>query len=159
MSRKIWELMLKEPPTVSPADSLHQAMSVLKELQKDVPGIQSLIVVDPATKKLKGVITLRRILAGLGKVVGHKLDAKDHSYWNHPELLSKLRQETRLVKVKDIMSRNIYQVKPYDTITTAMAMMLDKRVRGVPVVESQKVIGVIRINDIFMQIYSQLSGE
>ena len=159
MSRKIWELMLKEPPTVSPADSLQQAMSVLKELQKDAPSVQSLTVVDPTTKQLKGVITLRRILAGLGKAVGHKLNAKDHPYWGHPELLSKLRQEAKLVKVKDVMSRNIYQVKPYDTISTAMAMMLDKKVRGVPVVESQKVIGVIRINDIFNQIYSQLVGE
>ncbi|MBW2618599.1 MAG: CBS domain-containing protein, partial [Deltaproteobacteria bacterium] len=152
-------LMLKEPPTVSPADSLHQAMSALKKLQKDAPNIQSLAVVDPVTKQLKGIITLRRILAGLGKSVGHKLNTKSHSYWDHPELLSKLRQEAELVKVKDVMSRTVYQVKPYDTISTAMAMMLDKKVRGVPVVENQKVIGVIRINDIFEQVYTQLVGE
>jgi len=159
MSRKVWELMVKEPPTVSPADSLHQALSVLKELQKDAPNIQSIIAVDPTTKQLKGIVTLRRIMTGLGKAVGHMLNAKGHSYWDHPELLSSLRQEAELVKVKDIMSRNIYQVKPYDSISTATAMMLDKKVRGVPVVENKKVIGVIRINDIFKEIYNRLVEE
>ena len=159
MSRKVWELMTKEPPTVSPSESLHQALTVLRELQKDAPNIQSLIVVDANTKQLKGVVTLRRIMAGLGKAVGHKLSLKDDSYWDHPELLSRLRQEAELVKVKDVMSRNIYQVKPYDTIGTAMAMMLEKKVRGVPVVEGRKVIGVIRMNDIFKQVYTQLVGD
>ncbi len=159
LSRKVWEFMVKEPPTVAPTDSLRRALDVLAELKKEVPGIQSLIVADASTGQLKGVVTLRRIISGLHKAVSAVPGAKDQAFWERPEAAQRLRQEADLVKVKDVMSKNIYQVKPYDSLAKAMDMMLEKKVRGVPVVESQKVIGVIRMADIFDQFYKQLLGK
>jgi len=159
LSRKVWEFMVKEPPTVAPADSILRALTLLKQLRDEVPGVQSLIVADPNTGQLKGVITLRRMIDGLRKAVGRIAEPRDVPFWERPEAVSKLRQEAELVKVKDVMSKNIYQVKPYDSLSRAMEMMLDKRVRGVPVVESGRVIGVIRMNDIYTQFYQQVVGQ
>ncbi len=159
MSSKVWEFMVKEPPTVGPADSVRRAFNLLKAIRRDSPGVQSLIVADPVNNHLKGVITLRRIMEGLRKAIGRAPASAEAAYWERTDLLPRLRQEMELVKVKDVMSKNIYQVKPYDSIGKAMDIMLDKKVRGLPVVESQRVIGVIRMNDIFNDLYDYILSD
>ncbi len=157
LSRKVWEFMVKEPPTVAPSDSVLTTLTLLKDIRTQVPGVQSLIVTDPSNGRLKGVVTLRRIMDGLRKAIGNVPGAKDEPFWERDGVIAKLRQEAELVKVKDVMSKNVVAVKPYDSLSTAMDLMLDKKVRGVPVVESEKVIGVIRMNDIYNQIYLQIT--
>lgn len=158
LRRKVWEFMVKEPPTVSPSDSVGVALQTLDKVNETAPGIQSLIVADPNTGSLKGVVTLRRIMDGLRKAVGHLKVEKGSSFWESPELEARLKQETELVRVKDVMSKRIQQVKPYDSIGSAVNMMLDKKVRGVPVVENEKVIGVLRMVDIFKHLQKQIVG-
>jgi len=159
LTRKVWEYMVKEPPTVAPSDSVGKALNLLWKLNKDIPGVQSLIVADPNTGALKGVITLRRILEGLRKSLGRLPVDKGLNFWEIPELHSRLRQETELVKVKDVMSKHIYQVKPYDTVGQAVDLMLERKVRGIPVVENQRVIGVIRMADFFGELYEKLTAD
>lgn len=157
LSRKVWEFMVKEPATIAPGESVLKALVMLKDIRSQVPGVQSLIVADPKTKQLKGVVTLRRIMDGLRKAIGNLPGPKDTPYWERSGATAKLKQESELVKVKDVMARNIFAVKPYDSLSRAMEVMLDKKVRGIPVVESGKVIGVIRMNDIYNQIYLQIT--
>lgn len=156
LSRKVWEFMVKEPTTVAPSDSIKTALTLLKEIRTEVNGVQSLIVADPKTARLKGVITLRRLIDGLRKAVGSVPGPKDVPFWERPTAAEKLRIEAELVKIKDVMSHNVVSVKPYDSLATAMDLMLDKKVRGLPVVENERVIGVIRMNDIYNQIYQQV---
>ena len=159
LNRKVWEYMVKEPPTVAPSDSVARALKLLVDLGKDLPGIQSLIVTDSGTGALRGVVTLRRMMEGLRKSVGKVSLEKGQSFWELPEITERLRQETQLVKVKDVMSKRIFQVKPYDPVAAAIEVMLEHKVRGIPVVENQKVIGVIRITNILPQLYKSLTGE
>ncbi len=159
LTRKVWEYMVKEPPTVAPSDSVGRALKVMVELGKDLPGLQSLIVTDSGTGALRGVVTLRRIMEGLRKSVGRVSLEKGQSFWELPEVIERLRQETQLVKVKDVMSKRIYQVKPYDPVGTAVEIMLANKVRGIPVVENQKVIGVIRITNIMSELYESITGN
>ena len=159
LNRKVWEYMVKEPPTVAPSDSVARALKLLVDLGKDLPGIQSLIVTDSGTGALRGVVTLRRMMEGLRKSVGKVSLEKGQIFWELPEITERLRQETQLVKVKDVMSKRIFQVKPYDPVAVAIEVMLEHKVRGIPVVENQKVIGVIRITNILPQLYKSLTGE
>lgn len=159
LTRKVWEYMVKEPPTVAPSDSVGKVLNLLWQLNKDVPGIQSLIVADANTGALKGVVTLRRVMEGLRKSLGRLPNEKGLNFWEIPELHTRLRQETELVKVKDVMSKHIYQVKPYDSVGKAVEMMLERKVRGIPVVENQKVIGVIRMSDFFEELFNKLTAD
>jgi acetoin utilization protein AcuB len=159
LNRKVWEYMVKEPPTVAPSDSVGQALGLLIDLGKGLPGIQSLIVTDSGTGALRGVVTLRRIMEGLRKSVGRVTVPKGQSFWELPEITERLRQETQLVKVKDVMSKRIFQVKPYDPVGMAVEIMLENKIRGIPVVENQKVIGVIRITNILPQLQDRLTGN
>lgn len=50
--------------------------------------------------------------------------------------------------VKDIMGTGIITVKPTDDIDFCMGLMSGRRIRHLPVVEGEKVLGVISIGDV-----------
>ena len=54
--------------------------------------------------------------------------------------------------VKDIMTEDVFTVAPEDTIEECMQLMTKKRIRHLPVVLSNKVIGLISIGDVVKYI-------
>lgn len=58
-------------------------------------------------------------------------------------------------KVEDIMTRKVIQVQPNDEIDDCMTLMTENRFRHLPVVEGEKVIGVISIGDLVRAVIAQ----
>lgn len=58
------------------------------------------------------------------------------------------------VPVREIMTGKVYCVYPDSTIEQCMAIMTDKRVRHLPVLQDDKAIGVISIGDVVKTIIS-----
>jgi CBS domain-containing protein len=54
--------------------------------------------------------------------------------------------------ISDIMERNVVVVQPEQSVEQCMAIMTDKRVRHLPVVDGEKLIGVISIGDLVKSI-------
>ena len=54
--------------------------------------------------------------------------------------------------VRDIMSTQVAYVEPDDTVEDCMALMTEKRVRHLPVLEDEAVVGVISIGDLVKSI-------
>jgi CBS domain-containing protein len=50
--------------------------------------------------------------------------------------------------VADLMTRELITAAPDDTVADMMAVMTERRIRHVPIVESGRVIGVISIGDV-----------
>jgi len=57
--------------------------------------------------------------------------------------------------VREIMSSHVLYVRPQQTIEDCMALMTDKRVRHLPVLDEHRVIGVISIGDVVKSIISE----
>ena len=57
--------------------------------------------------------------------------------------------------VREIMSSHVLYIRPEQTIEDCMALMTDKRVRHLPVLEHGKVIGVISIGDVVKALIAE----
>lgn len=61
--------------------------------------------------------------------------------------------------VHEIMTGDVYCATPEDTIEYCMSQMTDKKIRHLPVLEDDQVIGVISIGDLVKSIISKQKGE
>lgn len=57
-----------------------------------------------------------------------------------------------MIQAKDIMTTNLVTVSPQTDVTTAVRMLLEKRINGAPVVDDQgKLIGILCQSDLVAQ--------
>ncbi len=111
--------------TVSPGDTVYNA--IRKMADED---IGSLIVMDDG--KIAGIITERH-------------------YARNVMLKGRASPST---PVKDIMETNILYVRPDQSVEECMAIMTDKKIRHLPVIENQQMIGLVSIGDLVKNIIS-----
>jgi len=102
--------------------------AVAKMAKKDVG---SLVVMDG--EKLVGIVTER--------------------HYSRNVILKGKTSPTTLVR--DIMERNVIHVRSEQSVELCMALMTEKRVRHLPVVEDTKLIGIISIGDLLKFIISK----
>lgn len=112
--------------TISPDATVFDALAIMAE--KD---IGSLVVMDD--EKLIGIVTER--------------------HYSRNVILKGKRSPTTLVR--DIMDRNVVHVRPEQTVELCMAPMTEKRVRHLPVLEGNNVIGIVSIGDLLKSIISK----
>jgi CBS domain-containing protein len=112
--------------TIRPDATVFEA--VAKMADKDVG---SLVVMDG--EKLVGIITER--------------------HYSRNVVLKGKTSPTTLVG--EIMDTNQIRVRPEQSVELCMALMTDKRVRHLPVVEDTKVIGIVSIGDLLKHIIAK----
>jgi CBS domain-containing protein len=57
--------------------------------------------------------------------------------------------------VREIMTRKVLYVKPEQTVEECMALMTEKHVRHMPVLDGDRMIGVVSIGDIVKSVISE----
>lgn len=122
--------MTPNPITVSPDVTLPDAHALLKEY-----GIRRLIVVD-ADQQVVGIVSDRDVREA------QPSDATTLSSYELNYLLAKL-------TISRIMSKNVLTVAPETSIGEAARLMLEKKIGGLPVLENNRVVGIITESDIF----------
>lgn len=111
---------------VGPADSVYDALQLMAE-----KNVGSLLVME--TDKLVGIFTER-------------------DYARKVILLGKSSKET---KVSEIMTREVVFVTPERTVEECMALMTNKKCRHLPVLDGNRVIGLVSIGDLVQETISQ----
>ena len=57
-------------------------------------------------------------------------------------------KSSKTTPISEVMSSNVVTTKPHDTVEHAMNLMSDKHIRHLPVLEGDKVIGMLSIGDL-----------
>ena len=126
--KPVSELFRNRPNTLwslRPDDTVFDAIKVLGE-----KGIGALMVMDKG--KLVGILSER-------------------DYTRKIALLGKNSRET---KVRDIMTANVLVVTPQTRTRQCMAIMSEKNIRHLPVVDGDTVVGMLSIRDLMNDIIS-----
>jgi CBS domain-containing protein len=66
---------------------------------------------------------------------------------------------SKTTPVETIMSTGLYCVKPAESVETCMALITDRKIRHLPVVEDDIVEGVVSIGDLVKAVISKQRGE
>lgn len=115
---KISEIMTKAAVHDSADDTLAEASRLMHEQQTG-----SLLVMDG--DHLLGIVTERDVL----KAVGRGLDPKK-------------------TPLKDVMTTDVITIEPHTSLRDAAKLMATKWIRHLPVMEGQKVVGIVSQRDL-----------
>jgi CBS domain-containing protein/anti-sigma regulatory factor (Ser/Thr protein kinase) len=64
------------------------------------------------------------------------------------------------LKVRDAMTRNLYMVGPRDSMRLAQQVLREKRISGLPVVDNNRLLGIISVEDIIRALdLNHISAE
>lgn len=113
----------------SPDTTLLAAAETMKQHR-----IRRLPVVDDQSRVL-GIISDRDLKAASPSLVS-TIDVHEHHYL------------FREFKVRDIMTRKVLSVSPDDTVEKAAVVMHENKISGLPVVEDDRLVGVITLDDV-----------
>lgn len=133
MDTKIVPGVVKEQAiaTLNPADSVMDAVSMMTERK-----IGAVIIVDDSAR-LAGIFTERDLV---NRVVAKGLDPAS-------------------TPLKQVMTANPDTLAPGDTAMNALELMSARRYRHLPVLDGEKVVGMVSIRDLFNVVKAQLESD
>jgi len=122
--------ILKDPSrkiwSVSPTTTAYEALSVMAE-----KNIGALLVLEK--EQLVGIFSERDYAR---KVILKGKSSKD-------------------TPVSELMTRQVFYVKPENTLDECMALMTSKHIRHLPVFDNNRITGIITIGDVVKEIISE----
>jgi CBS domain-containing protein len=60
------------------------------------------------------------------------------------------------VKMEEVMTKNVITISGSENVNTCMAIMTDKHIRHLPVIENGEVTGIVSIGDVVKDIIAEL---
>ncbi|MCI0652907.1 MAG: CBS domain-containing protein [Methylococcaceae bacterium] len=64
-------------------------------------------------------------------------------------------KSSREITVGELMVKDVFYVSPEDSLNECMVIMTEKRIRHLPVLEENQLVGMISIGDVVKQIISE----
>jgi CBS domain-containing protein len=132
---------------------MNQLSEILDEKGTDVLQIEADTSVFEAVKRMVEANVGSLLVTEEGEITGI---VTERDYLRRVALEGRTDKETA---VREIMSSPLIVVTPQTTIDECMALMTDRRIRHLPVVEGGEVVGVVSIGDIVKFKSKQQSFE
>lgn len=119
---------------------------ILKKINRDVCSIPSSLTVFEALQELTDKNAGAIVVVDDNQIVGV---FSERDYARKVEIKGKNSKNTL---IKDIMSTVIYTIQPTDDIDYCMELMTIRKIRNLPVVEGNKILGMITIGDLVSSV-------
>src|SRR5208337_775099 len=136
---KVKEVMVKEVATLDVNDELSLAADIMR-----LGRIRHLPVVDGA--RLVGIVSERDLFrSSLAQALGYGGQTS--------------RELMKTLRIKDIMVREMVTISPELDLRQAVKMMVDNKIGCLPVVDHDRLVGLITETDIMLQYLKNCGGE
>lgn len=151
---KAREIMDTTFQTLRPEDSISKAVQRFSEISRAVDRKMFGLMVIDASDQLLGMLSMYDIL--------QFIQPKHIHIWGEMEdldpdvLFEKTLEKVKNIQVGDIMTTDVVTVKPETHILLIVDIMLKKHIRRLPVVENEKVVGIVYVSDVFYQLMNKL---
>lgn len=126
---------------------------VLQKKGKEVHSVPPDISVYDAIKKMSDLNIGALLVLTDGKLAGI---VSERDYRDKVILMGKRSKD---ISVSEIMTKEVYRVKSTDDINTCMRIMTDRKIRHLPVVDSDSLTGVISIGDVVKSVIDEQKFE
>jgi CBS domain-containing protein len=120
----------------------------------------NVITVRPEVKVMAAIALLRR--HGIGALVVSKDGASVDGILSERDIVHALADHGDQAlgrEVAQLMSRRVITCKPDDTVADLMALMTERRIRHLPVVEGGVLTGIISIGDVVKNRLDEVESE
>ncbi len=118
--------------TLPPDATLRALVSELAERR-----IGAMVVADPGGGAIRGIISERDVVRACAQNGTAALD----------------------IKVSEVMTRDVFTCSPRDQIVDIMGLMTKQRIRHVPVVDGDQLVGIVSIGDVVKFRLGELDQE
>ena len=147
---KVAEVMNRRILKVDPETPLREIWQLLLRSH-----LNDILIVNKQ-EKLLGIVTH----GDLGRrLLPDELElAKHEEYLADPELIEDRVIDILSLPVEEVMTKKVLTVPPDSSTIKAGAIMLSHHVKQLPVVDNQKVVGIISYNDIGWGLMMKYSG-
>lgn len=127
--------------------SLHEALGILLDPQAAKGGPRVLIILNP-DGSFAGTLTVRYLLKAL-LPDWLPLEEQSGPPTDFEQRLFTAIQDKLHIKVAEAMHKGVPTASPADRLPTLIALMRDKKLDCLPVLDQDRVVGVIHISDVF----------
>lgn len=117
--------------TIEPDDRIADAIAMLADW-----GVGALVVSTDG-RHVAGIISERDIVRSL---------AREHEW-------------TLRLRVNDLMTKTVVTCRPTDTVESLMGTMTDNRIRHVPVLDDDALVGIVSIGDVVYSRFQEFEAE
>ncbi|MCH2451293.1 MAG: CBS domain-containing protein [Gracilimonas sp.] len=130
-----------------------QVKEILNQKGRDVFSVKPEDTVYNAIAKMAEYNIGALLVVEAGKLVGI---ISERDYRNKVILKGRTSKTTT---VEEIMTEKVIRVNPTDSVNLCMQLMTDKKIRHLPVVDDEKIVGVISIGDVVKTVIATQKVE
>lgn len=131
--------VMSDPVVIPPETTLAEAEALLEE-----HGFNALPVVDAASQELVGLVSALDVLAAFRFT-------EDSILPPYTEIMKR--------PVSEVMSRDVRIVRPRTPLTRVLEKLVDSRSKSFPVVDEERVVGVVAREDVMEALRRAAKGE
>lgn len=147
------DVMITPHMTLLPELSLPDAFSRFVEASSVEGELQGMIVVD-SDEKLVGVLSMYDVfLSFVPKNIQVWGNMEDIDFY---ELMEKSYDKIKNVCVADVMTREPISITPSTPLLSILDLIIKKHIRKIPVVENDKVVGLIYAANVFYHLVNRV---
>ncbi|MEI8393816.1 MAG: CBS domain-containing protein [Rhodospirillaceae bacterium] len=131
-----------------------QVADILKTKGAEVVTIQQTATIEAAAKVLRDRKFGALIVTGAGGTMVGIMSERDII-----RVVGEMGANSLLLKVQDIMTRNVRTCRPEDSLDSLMQLMSKHRIRHIPILDGEKLVGLISQTDLIKTFIAEQTAQ